>query len=75
MTRRTTIELDEDLVTRAKKALGAKTTRAAVEAALRRAVETVEAEVDGKAAGQRAYLDRLSSRADIDVLISEEMWR
>ncbi|TMF98029.1 MAG: type II toxin-antitoxin system VapB family antitoxin, partial [Chloroflexi bacterium] len=39
MVRRTTIELDEDLVERAKKVLGAKTTRATVEEALRRAVE------------------------------------
>jgi len=75
MTRRTTIELDEDLVTRAKKALGAKTTRAAVEAALQRVVDSVEGDRDRRAAGQRAYLEHLSDLADIDVLNSEEMWR
>ncbi len=75
MTRRTTIELDEDLVTRAKKALGAKTTRAAVEAALQRVVESVEGDRDRRGAGQRAYLERLSEHADMGVLNSEEMWR
>jgi Arc/MetJ family transcription regulator len=75
MVRRTTIELDEDLVARAKKALGAKTTRAAVEEALRRAVEIGQRDRDRRAAGQRAYLERLRVRADVKVLNSEEMWR
>jgi len=75
MVRRTTIELDEDLVERAKKVLGAKTTRATVEEALRRAVEIGQRDQDRRAAGQRAYLGRLSARADVKVLTSEEMWR
>lgn len=75
MVRRTTIELDQDLVNRAKKALGAKTTRATVEEALRRAVQAREGERERLAAGQRAYLQRLIARADVKVLRSEEMWR
>ncbi|MGH7760769.1 MAG: type II toxin-antitoxin system VapB family antitoxin [Candidatus Dormibacteraceae bacterium] len=75
MVRRTTIELDEDLVAKAKKVLGAKTTRATVEEALRRAVEIGQRDRDRRAAGQRAYLERLAARADVKVLNSEEMWR
>ncbi len=75
MVRRTTIELDQDLVARAKKALGAKTTRETVEEALRRAVQGGEGDRARRAAEQRAYLQRLSVHADIKVLNSEEMWR
>jgi len=75
MVRRTTIELDQDLVARAKKALGAKTTRETVEEALRRAVQSGEGDHARRAAEQRAYLQRLSVHADIKVLNSEEMWR
>ena len=75
MLRRTTIELDQDLVARAKKALGAKTTRETVEASLRRAVQGAEGDRARRAAEQRAYLQRLCVHADIKVLNSEEMWR
>jgi Arc/MetJ family transcription regulator len=75
MKRRTTIELDEDLLARAKRALGAKTTRATVEEALRRAAEDAEGEAAGRAAGQQRYLEQLVTRADLDVLSSEAMWR
>jgi Arc/MetJ family transcription regulator len=75
MVRRTTIELDQDLVARAKKALGAKTTRETVEEALRRAVQTAEGDRTRRATEQRAYLHRLGVHADIKVLNSEEMWR
>jgi Arc/MetJ family transcription regulator len=75
MTKRTTIELDEALLERAKRALGAGTTRATVEEALRRAAEHAEGERDRRAADQRRYLTRLNSLADLDVLTSGEMWR
>ena len=75
MVRRTTIELDQDLVARAKKALGAKTTRETVEEALKRAVQSEEGDRTKRAAEQRAYLQRLSAHADIKLLNSEEMWR
>jgi Arc/MetJ family transcription regulator len=75
ITRRTTIEIDERLLARAKKALGSKTTRATVEESLRRAAEGAEAAAKERAAGQRRYLASLGSRADLTVLGSEEMWR
>lgn len=75
MLRRTTIEIDEDLLERAKRALGATTTRAAVEEALRLAAAAAESAATARADRQRGYLERLSSRADVEVLGSEEMWR
>ena len=75
MRRRTTIEIDEELLEKARRALGSATTRATVEEALRRAAETAEAEQAHRAAGQRGYLERLSSRIDAAVLSSDEMWR
>ncbi len=75
MARRTTIELDEELLARAKRALGARTTRATVEEALRRAADQAEGERARRAAGQREYLAGLSKRVDLDVLASEDMWR
>ena len=73
--RRTTIELDEDLVARAKRALGKTTTRDTVHEALRRAADAAEGELADRAARQLEYLDRLVGRADVAVLASEEMWR
>ena len=73
--KRTTIELDEDLLARAKRALGAKTTRATVEEALRRAAEQAEGEHASRAGRQRDYLRELAGRADLDVLATEDMWR
>lgn len=75
MKRRTTIEIDEELLERARRALGSTTTRATVEKALRRVAELVEDERAERAAGQRAYLERLASRVDIAVLESDDMWR
>jgi Arc/MetJ family transcription regulator len=75
MIRRTTIEIDEDLLERAKRALGAKTTRATVEEALRLAADAGEGAADQRRAARRRYLSGLSKRADLDVLASEEMWR
>jgi Arc/MetJ family transcription regulator len=75
MVRRTTIEIDEELLARAKNALGAKTTRATVEEALRRAADAAEDDHGRRAAKQAEFLDRLSERADLDVLAGEEMWR
>lgn len=75
MIRRTTIEIDERLLARAKKALGVKTTRATVEEALRRAAESGEGAHEERAAGQSRYFKRLSTQADLAVLASEDMWR
>jgi Arc/MetJ family transcription regulator len=75
MPRRTTIEIDERLLERAKRALGSKTTRATVEEALRRAAVMAEGERDDRVERQRGYLERLAARVDVSILSSEEMWR
>lgn len=75
MTRRTTIELNDDLVARAKSALGLSTTRATVEEALRRVVDQADDDLRNRREAQLAYLDRLGSLVDLDVLRSDEMWR
>jgi Arc/MetJ family transcription regulator len=75
MIRRTTIEIDQELLERAKKALGETTTRGTVEEALRRAADDVEADFARKAEKQRRYLEQLAKHADVSVLASEEMWR
>jgi len=73
--KRTTIELDQDLLDRAKEALGEATAQATIEKALRRAADNTEAERTRRAAKQRRYLEQLSLRVDVAVLTSEEMWR
>jgi Arc/MetJ family transcription regulator len=75
MLRRTTIEIDEDLLARAKRALGQTTTRATVEEALRRAALDAEGDHALRAASQREFLERLSTRLDPHVLESDDMWR
>lgn len=75
MRRRTTIEIDDELLGRAKAALGSSTTRATVEEALRRAADQADTELKRLTAAQSAYLERLPDLADIDVLGSDEMWR
>lgn len=75
MIKRTTIEIDQDLLTRAQRALGESTTRATVEEALRRAADAAENEFKERKARQQDYLDSLPRLADLDVLASEEMWR
>jgi Arc/MetJ family transcription regulator len=75
MPKRTTIEIDEDLLARAKRALGCATTRATVEEALRRAAAQGEHAQEELAARQRRYFKLLSQSVDVGVLASEEMWR
>lgn len=73
--KRTTIEIDEELLRRAKRALSCATTRATVEEALRRATANVEAEATERATRQRELLAELPHHVDLDVLASEDMWR
>jgi Arc/MetJ family transcription regulator len=75
MPKRTTIEIDEELLARAKRALGYTTTRATVEEALRRAADDAEGNQAERSERQRRYLEELGSHADLAVLASEEMWR
>jgi Arc/MetJ family transcription regulator len=74
MKRRTTIEIDEDLLARARRALGNQTTRATVEEALRRVADAADDDQADRAARQLSYLQRLSAHIDLAVLASEEMW-
>ncbi|HVL04470.1 MAG TPA: type II toxin-antitoxin system VapB family antitoxin [Acidimicrobiales bacterium] len=73
--KRTTIEIDEALLARAKRPLGHTTTWATVEDALRRAADRAEREHAERAARQARFFDRLDARVDVSVLLSEEMWR
>lgn len=75
MTRRTTIELDETLLSRAQLALGTTTMRSTVEAALRHAVDAQHEVEDRRRVAREDYLARLAERADLDVLASDQMWR
>jgi Arc/MetJ family transcription regulator len=74
MPKRMTVEIDEELLVRAKRALGGGTTRATTEEALRRAAAQAECELEERAARQRRYLGSIPLRADMDVLRSEQMW-
>jgi Arc/MetJ family transcription regulator len=76
MIKRTTIEIDDQLLERAKRALGSATTRATVEEALRRATEQAEDEQQARVENLRAFLETLPTHVDIDVLASDDnMWR
>ncbi len=75
MKKRTTIEIDQDLLEAAREALGQRTTRATVEEALRRAAHSRAEEMGSRAARQRRYLERLDRRVERAVLASNEMWR
>ena len=75
MIKRTTIEIDQDLLERAREALGETTTRGTVERALRLAADNTETERAQRAVKQRRYLKLLTRHVDISVLVSEEMWR
>ena len=75
MIKRTTIEIDQELLERAKGALGPPTPRGTVEEALRRAAGNAEGEGTRTAANQRRYLEQLASRIDLSGLASEQTWR
>lgn len=75
MIRRTTIEIDEELLARAKRALGQTTARATVDEALRRAAQDAEDDHSVQALKQQDFLSRLAVRIDSTVLASGEMWR
>jgi Arc/MetJ family transcription regulator len=73
--KRTTIEIDEDLLARAKRALGLGTTRATVEEALRRAADQADAEFAELRERQLRLLQNFDAGIDAQVLASEDMWR
>ena len=75
MIRRTTIELDEDLVAEARVVLGRPTVRATVEEALRRAVQSERSTDRNRRAEQIDAMKRAARLMDDDVLLSGEAWR
>lgn len=75
MLRRTTVEIDEAVLGRAKRALGCGTTKATIDEALRRAADSADEESLKTAERQAAYFSRLAELTDPEVLASDEMWR
>jgi Arc/MetJ family transcription regulator len=73
--KRTTVEIDAELLDRARRALGQTTMRATIEESLRRVVDSAETEHGRRAERQRHYLQKLDARIDVRVLASGEMWR
>lgn len=72
--KRTTIELDEDLV-RSAQAITGETLRATVEHALRQLVTAAD---DAAAARRRRIADHIAhagDHVDVDVLLSDQAWR
>ncbi len=75
MIRRTTIELDEELVSAASVALNQSTIRATVEESLRIAISTTNEANRKRRKEQLGAMKRLSKLIDSEVLMSEEAWR
>ncbi len=75
MIRRTTIQLDEDLVAEARAVLGQPTVLATVEEALRRAVQSERSLDRSRRAEQIEAMKRAARLIDEEVLLSGEAWR
>ncbi len=75
MVRRTTVELDEELVGQAKRALQMNTTRGVIEEALRRVVLEAGTELEDRRTRQLRFFAGVSGRLDTELLASDEMWR
>lgn len=72
--KRTTIELDEELVKAAQRITG-RTVRATVEEGLRALIATAEGEREAKRSRVSAHLDIAHSAVDVEVLQTDEAWR
>jgi Arc/MetJ family transcription regulator len=75
MVRRTTIELDEDLLSEAREVLGQPTVRATVEEALRRAVQSERLTDRARRAEQIETLQKAARLVDQGLLLSGDAWR
>jgi Arc/MetJ family transcription regulator len=73
MIRRTTVDLDHDLLARAREALGCDTARATIHEALRRVLD--EGELGSRAAARESYFTLLEGWVDLDLLQSDAAWR
>ncbi|VBA31970.1 Putative antitoxin VapB17 [Mycobacterium persicum] len=72
--KRTTIELDEDLV-QAARAITGENLRATVERALRQLVAEGDESVAARHARIVEHITHASSHVDVDVLLSDQAWR
>lgn len=72
MIRRTTVDLDLELLEQARAALGCDTARATIHEALRRVLDSTGG---GRVSARSAYLDLLSGWVDLEVLASRDAWR
>lgn len=72
--KRTTIELDDDLV-RAAQAVSGETLRATVERALRQMVAGAAEQADARRQRVADHFARASAEIDVDVLLSDRAWR
>jgi Arc/MetJ family transcription regulator len=72
--KRTTIELDEELVKAAQRVTG-QTVRATVEEALRGLVAAAERDRQAKRSRVSTHLDIAHSAVDVKVLQADEAWR
>lgn len=75
MIKRTTIELDVELVAQARAVLGQATVRATVEEALRRAVQSEKSTDRSVRVAQIDAMRRAARLIDEQVLLSGEAWR
>jgi Arc/MetJ family transcription regulator len=75
MIKQTTIELDEELVERARVVLQQPTVRATVEEALRRAIRSDASSTKLAVTAQIKALSKAATLTDVDVMTSGEAWR
>ena len=75
MIRRTTIELDDELVAAARIALDQPTVRATVEEALRRAIRSEKSADRAQRASQILAMQKAARLMDGEILLSGEAWR
>ncbi len=73
--RRTTIELDEELLAQAQRILGQSTMRSTVEEALRRVIDDAAREHAERVERQREYFSHPPAGLDLEVMATEDMWR
>jgi Arc/MetJ family transcription regulator len=73
MPKGTTVELDEELLAKAKRLLALRATRETIQEPLRRVVAEEEARESARA--QTVYLAGLKRLVDLEVLRSDAMWR
>ncbi|GFG71227.1 MULTISPECIES: type II toxin-antitoxin system VapB family antitoxin [Mycolicibacter] len=72
--KRTTIELDEELVRKAQSVTGS-TLRSTVESALRRLIAEAQGEADERRRRITEHLASAGKQVDTDALLSDQAWR